>query len=121
MFTGILLALLAAVIVTMVIITLDALFDCFTKVAGENGGTIVAKDAEDLIAETLNDAISTTNSIALSKMRKKAGKGGIFVAPVEDGKIVKEKLTLISSNQRDEETQTLMNENNGLLLVDTAS
>lgn len=118
MFTGILLALLAAAIVTAVIITLAALFDCLEEIAKENGDTGVLKDAEDLIAQVMNDSISDANKVALSKLRKKAGKEGIFVAPVENGKVVKEKLTLISSDQRDEETQALMNENGGMLLVD---
>lgn len=118
MFTGIMIALLAAAIIAALIITLNVIFEAFEKIKNENGRTAVATEAQDLISKAMNDAITENDKISLSQLRKKAGTKGKVIAPVKDGKVVKEKLTIISSNKQDEETQELMDKNNGVLLVD---
>lgn len=121
MFFGILTALLAAAIVAVLIITLDIIFDAFEKIKNDNGDTAVAVEAQDLISKAMNEAMKEADKTSLSQLRKKAGAKGKVVAPVKDGKVVKEKLTIISSNKQDEETQELMDKNDGVLLVDLAT
>ena len=114
--SGIIAALLAATVVALVIITLGKLIDILLGVKEEYGTTVLAGDVRDIIGKVLDENIDAANTIDLQGLRDKAGTKGMFTAAVKGGTVVRESLRLVSSDQRDEETENLMRENNGLAL-----
>lgn len=115
MLMAILLGLLAAVVIYWAIIAFGKLLSFLQKKINEHKSEVAVGDVGDLIAKAMNDALNRGHAQSIRDLRKKAGKKGMFVASVKDGKVDKETITLIRSDQRDQETEDALREADGLL------
>lgn len=114
---GILFALLAATVIYWIIITLGKLLDHIEKLKKKNDNSVAVGNVEDIISQAIQANVDKMTAIDIKALRAKAGKKGMFTAEVKDGVVLKDTVTLIKSDQTDEETEELMKENNGMLYI----
>ena len=114
---GILFALLVCAVIFVAIITIDWLLGAINEQMTEGATTVALGTVKEILTRYIEQEAEKKNAIPLEQLKARAGKKGTYTARVENGVVLKESVKLYKSDKMDQETEDLMRENNGMLLV----
>lgn len=111
--------LLAAAVVWWGLIALGALLDHLETKVNNAGGTTVATTVEDILSEEIEKKIGDAQKVSFEKLKKKVGQKGMMTCELdENNKVKTDTIEWIGADQRDQEVQDMLDEYDGLLMLE---